>query len=76
MIRPFDSWDDAFWTGEVIGFFADNTRRCRSCGDEVAFDEEGFEDYLCSRCFAEEYTDAFDEDDDEDEDDNYDYGLW
>ncbi|WP_287153323.1 hypothetical protein [Candidatus Solincola tengchongensis] len=73
MIRPFDSLDDAFWVGEIIGFVADNTRRCRSCGDEVAFDEEGFEDYLCPRCFAEGYPDDLDDEDDEDD---YDYEGW
>ncbi|MDI6874585.1 hypothetical protein [Candidatus Solincola sp.] len=73
MPRPFDSLDDAFWAGEVIGFIADNTRRCRHCGEEVAFDEEGFEDHLCSRCFEEGYPG---DPEDENDEDNYDHGGW
>jgi|GEM_PF-5697961 hypothetical protein len=62
----FDSLGDAFLAGEIIGFIEDNTRECRRCGGEVAFDEEGFEEYLCPRCLEEEYYDEdLDEEDEE-----------
>ena len=49
---PIDSFDDAFWVGEAIGFINDTFKICSSCGREFAVENDGIDDigYICPEC--------------------------